>query len=178
MMKWKIDPDHSTARFSVQHFMIANVEGLFSSVKGAIRFGPRDLVHLGVEAEIDVTTLTTGHSERDEHLLSPDYFDAERYPCILFRSTGVEAVNGSRGKIRGDLTIREITRPIIFEFECFGPVKGPFNRGVTSIGFSAHGRLNREDYGLAWNAMLEGGGLVMGTEVRLNMEVEADLVSG
>jgi polyisoprenoid-binding protein YceI len=177
MIKWKIDPDHSAARFSVRHFMIANVEGLFSRMTGTIELDPRDLTNLCVEAEIDVTTLTTGHQERDEHLLSPDYFNAERYPSILFRSRDVQGMNGNRGKITGDLTIRGITRPVTLDFEYFGPVTTPFD-GITSMGFSATGRVNRENYGMTWNAALEGGGLVTGKEVRLNMEVEADLLAG
>jgi polyisoprenoid-binding protein YceI len=176
MIKWKIDPDHSGARFSVRHFMIANVEGLLSKMTGTIELDPRNPTNLAVEAELDVTTLTTGHPERDEHLLSPDYFNAEKYPRILFRSTAVQATNGNQGKVIGDLTIRGITRPVTLDFEYFGPVKTPFG-GTTSIGFSASGKINREYYGLTWNAALEGGGLVAGKEVRLNMEVEADLLT-
>src|SRR4030042_3541548 len=110
MKRWSIDPDYSAARFSVRHFMIANIEGVFSRITGVIQFDPPDLPQLTVEAEIDVKNLTTGLAERDEHLLSPDYFDAEKYPKILFKSTRVEAIGGNRGKVTGDLTSREIGR--------------------------------------------------------------------
>jgi polyisoprenoid-binding protein YceI len=175
MKRWSIDPDHSAARFSVRHFMIANVEGLFSKITGVIQFDPPDLTHLSVEAGIDVKNLTTGHAERDEHLLSPDYFDAEKYPKILFKSTRVEAVGSNHGKVTGDLTIRGIKRPVTLDFEFSGPVKSPFS-GITCIGFSATAKVMRGEYGMTWNETMEGGGVVTGTEVRISMEVEADLM--
>ena len=176
MKRWLIDPDHSAARFSVRHFMIANVEGLFSKITGVFQFDPPDLSRLTVEAEIDVKNLTTGHAERDEHLLSPDYFDAEKYPKIFFKSTRVEPIGGNRGKVTGDLTIRGIKRPVTFEFEFSGPVKSPFS-GITCIGFSATGKVIRGEYGMTWNETMEGGGVVTGTDVRIQMEVEADLMT-
>jgi len=173
--KWSIDPDHAVARFSVRHFMIANVEGLFTKMTGVIQFDPPDLTQLSVEAEIDVRSLTTGHRERDEHLLSADYFDAEKYPKILFKSTGVEVTGGNRGRITADLTIRGIPKPISLDFDFFGPVKSPFS-GITCIGFSATGKINREDYGMISSIPMEGG-VVVGKDVQIHMEVEADLVA-
>jgi polyisoprenoid-binding protein YceI len=172
--KWLIDSDHVVARFSIRHFMIANVEGLFTKMTGVIQFDPPDLTQLSVEAEIDVRSLTTGHRERDEHLLSPDYFDVEKYPKILFKSTGVEVTGGNRGKITGDLTILGIRKPISLDFDFFGPVKSPFS-GITCVGFSATGKINREDYGMISNIPMEGG-VVVGKDVQIHMEVEADLV--
>jgi len=177
MRRWSIDSDHSVARFSVKHFMIANVEGLFSKMTGVIQFDPPELTPLSVEAEIDVKTLTTCHPERDAHLLSPDYFDAEKYPKIFFKSTRVEAMGGNRAKVTGDLTIRGIQRPVTLDSEFFGPVKSPFS-GIICIGFSATGRVNREDYGMTWNAAMEGGGVVTAKDVHIHMEVEADLMTG
>ena len=154
--------------------MIANVEGLFTKMTGVIQFDPPDLTQLLVEAEIDVRSLTTGHQERDEHLLSADYFDAEKYPKILFRSTEVEVAGGNRGKIIGDLTIRGIRKPISLDFDFLGPVKSPFS-GITCVGFSATGQVKREDYGMINNIPMEGG-VVVGKDVLINMEVEADLL--
>ena len=176
MKRWSIDPDHSVARFSVRHFMIANVEGLFSNLTGVIEFDPPDLAQLSVEANIDVKNLTTGNPERDEHLLSPDYFDAEKYPKILFKSTRAEATGGNRGKVAGDLTIRGIKRPVTLAVEFFGPVKSPFS-GITCVGFSATGEVIRGEYGMTWNEAMEGGGVVTGLDVRIHMEVEADLIA-
>ena len=176
MKKWSIDSSHSVARFSVRHFMIANVEGLFSNMTGVIQFDPPDLTSLSVEAEMDVKTLATGYPERDEHLLSPDYFDAEKYPKIFFKSTRVEATGGNRAKVTGDLTIRGVRRSVTLDSEFFGPVKSPFS-GITCIGFSATGKVNREDYGLTWNAAMERGGVVTAWDVHIHMEVEADLMT-
>jgi polyisoprenoid-binding protein YceI len=172
--KWSIDSDHAVARFSVRHFMIANVEGLFTKMTGVIQFDPPDLTQLSVEAEIDVRSLTTGHQERDEHLLSPDYFEAEKYPKIFFRSTGVGATYKNSGKITGDLTIRGIRKLITLDFEFFGPVKSPFS-GITCVGFSATGKINREDHGMISKIPMEGG-MVVEKDVLIHMEVEADLV--
>jgi polyisoprenoid-binding protein YceI len=176
MKKWSIDSDHFVARFSVRHFMIANVEGLFNKITGVIEFDPPDLTTLSVEAEIDVRSLTTGLPERDEHLLSPDYFDVEKYPKIFFKSTRVEVMGGNCAKVTGDLTIRGIRKPVTLDSKFFGPVKSPFS-GKTCIGFSATGKVNREDYGMTWNAAMDGGGVVTAWDVYLHMEVEADLMT-
>ena len=174
MKRWSIDSDHAVARFSIRHFMIANVEGLFTKMTGVIQFDPPDLTQLSVEAEIEVRSLTTGHRERDEHLLSPDYFGAEKYPKIFFKSIRIEAIDESRGKVTGDLTIRGIGKPITLDFDFFGPVKSPFS-GITCVGFSATGQVNREDYGMISSIPMEGG-VVVGRDVQIHMEVEADLV--
>ena len=174
MAKWVIDPDHAVARFSVRHFMIANVEGIFSKMTGLIEFDPLDLRRLSVEAEIEVKSLTTGHPERDEHLLSADYFDVERYPKIIFKSARVEPTGGNRGKVTGDLTLRGILRVVTLDFEYFGPVKSPFS-GKSCIGFSATGEVDREVYGVTLSHPMEGGGLVVGKDVRIHIELEADL---
>jgi polyisoprenoid-binding protein YceI len=175
MKRWSIDPDHSVARFSVRHFMIANVEGLFSNMTGVIQFDPPDIGRLSVETEIDAKSLTTGNRERDEHLLGPDYFDADRYPKIFFKSNTVQVAEAHRGQVIGELSIRGIKRPVTLDFEFSGPVKSPFS-GKTCIGFSASGRVIRSDYGMTWNEAMEGGGPVMGLDVEIHMELEADLI--
>jgi polyisoprenoid-binding protein YceI len=176
MKRWLIDLDHAVARFSVRHFMIANVEGLFSKMNGTLLFDPPDLARLSVKAEIEVKSLTTGHPERDEHLLSPDFFDAEKYPKIFFESTHVKTAEGNRGKVTGDLTIRGVKKPVTLDFQFFGPVKSPFS-GITCIGFSAFGRVNREDFGMTSSVAMEGGGFVTGKEVEIHIELEADLAT-
>ena len=175
MAKWVIDIDHSVVRFSIRHFMIANVVGLFSKMSGVILLDPPDLAHLSVEAEVEVQSLTTGHAERDEHLLSPDYFDVAKHPKILFKSTKVESIGKTHFEITGHLTMKGITNPITLEADYFGPVKSPFS-GKTCIGFSATGKINREDYGMQSNVPMEGGGLVVGREVEITLDMEADLL--
>src|SRR4030067_2033698 len=122
MTKWIIDADHSEARFSVRHFMIANVVGLFNKITGFVQFDPPDVGHLSVEAEVDVGSLTTGLTARDEHLLSPDYFDAGKYPKMVFKGQDVEPKGQNGGRLKGGFTLRGLTRPITLAFANFGPV--------------------------------------------------------
>jgi len=174
MAKWIIDIDHACVTFAVRHFMIANVVGLFGGITGVIAFDPPDIARLSAEAEIDVSTLASGSKARDEHLLSPDFFDVAKYPKMTFKTNRVEAIGVNRGKVAADLTIRGITRPISFEVECLGPVKSPFS-GKSSIGFRGATTINREDYGITFDYSMEGGGLVVGKEVEITFELQADL---
>ena len=176
MAKWIIDPDHSVAKFSVRHFMIANVVGLFSKISGTISFEPPDTGHLAAEAEIEVRSLTTGHPARDEHLLSPDYFDAEKYPKMIFRTIRVDPEGQNRCKATADLTLHGITRPVTLEVETFGPVKSPFS-GKACMGFSGTTRINRDDFGMTLSYSMEGGGFVVGKEIDVTFDLEADLAA-
>ena len=174
MAKWVIDPDHSVAVFSIRHMMIANVHGHFNKIKGTIYFDPDDVIHSSVEVSIDVSSICTGIKKRNEHLCSPDFFDVEKYPEILFKSTKVEST-GSRGcNVNGDLTIHGVTKPVTLKAEYFGPIKSPF--GATSLGFSVTTRINREDFGITWNMDMESGGVMVGRDVEIILDVEADLV--
>jgi polyisoprenoid-binding protein YceI len=176
MAKWVIDPDHSVTKFSVRHFMIANVVGLFGGISGTISFDSPDTGHLSAEAEIEVRSLTTGLKARDEHLLSPDYFDAEKYPKMIFRTTGIDPGGPNRCKVTADLTLHGITRPVTLEVEIFGPVKSPFS-GKVCMGFCGTARINREDFGMRTNYSMEGGGVVVGKEVEITFDLEADLAT-
>jgi polyisoprenoid-binding protein YceI len=173
--KWTIDSSHSAAGFSVRHMMIANVIGLFGKMIGTIYFDPSNIASLSVEAEIEVGSITTGYPTRDEHLLSPDFFDAANYPKIIFKSTKAEAIGGNRGRITGDLTMRGKSHPVALEFEYVGPVKSPFGGEIT-IGFAASGKINRGDYDISWNETMPDGGVVVGKDVKITLDVEADLV--
>ena len=174
--KWTIDSSHSAAGFSVRHMMIANVIGLFGKMAGTIYFDPPNITSLSVEAEIEVGSITTGYRTRDKHLLSPDFFDAANHPKIKFMSTKTESLGGNRGRITGDLTMRGKTCPLTLEFEYLGPVKSPFGGEIT-IGFAATAKINREDYGVAWNEAMPDGGVVVGKEVKITLDVEADLIT-
>lgn len=173
MVKWVIDPDHSVAGFVVRHLMIANVHGHFSKIVGTIYFDPSDITHSSAEATIDVASICTGIQKRDDHLRSPDFFDIEKHPKITFKSTKFEITGSNRCKVNGDLAIRGITRPVTLEVEYFGPVKSPY--GATSLGFSATTKIKREDYGMTWNEAMEGGGVMVGRDVQITLDVEADL---
>ncbi len=176
MSKWIIDPDHSVAAFAVRHMMISEVLGQFNRISGVIRFEPPDAAGVSVEAEIDVTGIYTGIQKRDDHLRSPDFFDAVKYPQIVFRSTKAEAISERHCKLTGDLTIRDITLQVILDAEYAGPVKDPFEESGMSIGITASAKINREDYGVLWNADMEGG-VIVGREVRITLNIEADLTS-
>jgi polyisoprenoid-binding protein YceI len=175
MAKWIIDPDHSVAGFAVRHFMIANVRGQFGKTTGKIHFDPPDLAHLSAEAEIDVRSITTSHQARDQHLLSPDYLDVAKFPKIIFKSTKVEAIGGNRCRVIGDMTLRGITRPVTLDVEYFGPVKSPFS-GISCVGFMGTAKINREDFGMTSNIEMEGG-FVVGKEVQITFDVQADLAT-
>ena len=175
MAKWIIDPDHSVAAFTVRHMMITSVRGQFNRIAGSIQFDPADIAHSSVEAEIEVEGIWTGIQKRDEHLRSPDFFDVAKYPRIFFRSTKVEDNGGSRFRIMGELTIRGVTRTVTLEAEYFGPVKGTDEE--TSVGFAASARISREDYGITWNVSLSDGGVVVGREIQITLDIEGDLAA-
>ena len=174
MAKWTVDPDHSVAAFAVRHMMIAHVRGQFSRISGTIYFDPAQRNGASVDVTIDVASITTGIRKRDEHLLSGDFFDARQYPVITFKSSAVEFGDANRVRVAGDLTVHGITHAIAFEGEYFGPVRSP-EGDETSIGFSATVVLRREDYGITWNVPMEDGGVVVGSEVRISLDLEADL---
>jgi len=173
MAKWVIDPDHSVATFAVRHMMISDVHGQFNKISGAIQFDTADIIHSSVDAEIDVSGIYTGIPKRDEHLRSPDFFDVTKYPKITFSSNKVESIRGNRFQVTGGLTIRGTTKPVTLEVEYSGPVRDPFEEGAMSIGFTASTSINREDYGVMWNADMEGG-VIAGRNVRIILNIEAD----
>jgi len=173
-MKWVLDPVHSAAAFAVRHMGIAFVRGKFNMVKGTIHFDPPDVSTLSAEGEVEVASLGTGIEKRDAHLKSPDFFYGEKYPKIFFKGSKAEPLGNNKGRLTGDLTIRGITRPIIFEFEYSGPVKAPFGE-ETSIGFTATAKVRLLDFDLKWNEKMPEGGFVVGPDALLTLDVEADL---
>ena len=165
-----IDPAHSGAHFSVRHMMITNVRGEFTKVSGKIVWDPENPAATSVEAEIDVNSINTREPQRDGHLRSPDFFDVEKFPQIVFRSTRV-APGGDGLLATGDLTIHGVTRSVVLNVE--GPTpeaRDPW--GATRIGASAGTKINRKDFGLNWNSTLETGGVLVGDEVKISLEVE------
>ncbi len=173
MAWWIIDPDHSVAAFVVRHMMVANVRGQYNKIDGTISFDPDNMAASSVEVVIEAAGIYTGIQKRDDHLRSPDFLDVEKYPHIHFKSTDVAGVGGNQLRITGDLTIHGITKQIILTAEFAGPEKSPY--GETSIGFTATGSMNREHYNIIWNVPLGSGGVVVGKEVLITLDVEADL---
>jgi len=176
MAKYVFDPDHTAAEFKVRHMMVTWVHGYFSKVKGALEFDPRDIPRLSVEVEIDVASINTGVGNRDEDLRSANYFDAERFPVISFRSSGAEEVGFGRCLVRGALTIHGVTQPVTLDVQFAGPSRfRDDDRLYTTFGFMAKTMVNREEFGMVKNMELEDGGFMVGKHAYLTINCEADL---
>jgi len=173
--QWNIDPDHSVGSFSIRHMTVAFVHGQMNTVSGTISFDPDNITALSIRFEVDVSSILTGITKRDDHLKSDDFFDVAKYPKIIFQSTGAERSGFHSSIIRGDLTIHGITKPITLETDILGPVQSPF--GETTLGLTGRMVLNREDFGLTWNEPMGNGGFMVGKEVEVSMNIEADLVT-
>jgi polyisoprenoid-binding protein YceI len=168
---YQIDPAHTSAHFSVRHMMISNVRGEFSKVSGTVIYDAANPANSKADAVIEVASISTREPQRDTHLKSADFFDAEKFPLIAFQGKEVTE-QGGEWKLKGDLTIHGVTREISLDVE--GPTpehKDPW--GNLRIGATATGKLNRKDYGLGWNAALEAGGVLVGDEVKLTIDLEA-----
>jgi polyisoprenoid-binding protein YceI len=166
---WEIDPGHADVAFIGRHLMLTKVRGRFINVSGAIAVA-EDPTGSRLEVTIDMASVDSGDHARDHHLRSADFFDVENHPVARFRSTAITRT-GTSGTITGDLTIKNVTRPVTLEVEYLGHVRDPW--GADRAAFSAHTTLNREDWGLTWNMILESGGLVVSKEIRLELEVTA-----
>lgn len=171
---WQIDTAHTQVEFAVKHMMLATVKGGLGQVTGAIHLDERNPARSSVTAEVDAATIDTRVDQRDAHLRSADFLDVEHFPTITFRSTWVAPAGEGRATVEGDLTIRGVTKPIVLDVTEEGRLKDPY--GNDRIGFSATARLDRRDYGLLWNQALEAGGVLVGNEVRITIEVEATRV--
>ncbi len=168
---WKIDPAHSVAEFKVKHMMIANVKGKFSGITGTLALDGIDPAQSTVEATIPMETVSTGDAQRDTHLKSPDFFHADQHPEMQFKSTKIQVKRPGELAVTGDLTIHGVTKTVTFDVE--GPTpphKDPW--GNTRVGLEATTKINRKDFGLGWNAALETGGVLVGEEVAITLDVE------
>lgn len=173
MPVWNIDPAHTSAEFIARHMMVTNVRGKFTDVSGTVHFEPANPTATSVDVTISAASVTTGANDRDNHLRSPDFFDVEKYPHLTFRSTKVESTGNNTAKLIGDLTIRDVTRPVTLDVEFIGTGKNPW--GMTVAGFEASTRINREDFGLTWNVALEAGGVLVGKEIKIELAVQTIL---
>ncbi len=165
---WKIDAGHSQVQFKVKHLAITNVNGIFNIFEGTVDCPGEDFDQARVKASIAVDSIDTKHPDRDKHLKSPDFFDAEKYPFISF--DGLLQKDGEDYQLTGDLTICDVSRPVTLDVEFTGAATGRF--GDHRAGFEASGKINRKDFGLTWNILAEGGGLVLGDEVKLNFDIQ------
>ncbi|MDZ4802111.1 MAG: YceI family protein [Bryobacteraceae bacterium] len=168
---WNLDPAHSAAEFKVRHMMISNVKGQFTGLAGVLTLDESDIAKSSVEATIDASTVSTHEAQRDGHLKSPDFFNIELYPTLKFHSKQVTRTGVDELDVTGDLTINAISREVVFKVEGPSPVaKDPW--GNTRIGMSAHTKINRKDYGLHWNAVLEAGGILVGEDITITLDLQ------
>jgi polyisoprenoid-binding protein YceI len=168
---WNIDPAHSVAEFKVKHMMIANVKGQFAKITGTLTLDESDLADSHIEALIEAASIETRDAQRDAHLKSADFLDVEKFPTLLFKSTRISLVRDGELAVEGDLTIRGVTRKVLFSVEGpTPPMKDPW--GNTRVAVSATTKINRKDFGLTWNAALETGGILVGDEVTITLDVE------
>ena len=167
---WGVDPTHSSIHFAVKHMVIAQTKGSFSDYKLKVETEGADFTNAKIELEISVNTINTNMSDRDNHLRSADFFDVEKFPVINFVSKSMTKVSDEDYKLNGDITIKGITRPIEFKVNYGGQLVDPW--GNIRAGFTIEGNIDRFDFGLNWNSLLETGGAVVAKTVKLQAEIE------
>jgi polyisoprenoid-binding protein YceI len=169
--RWQIDSSHSGIQFTVRHLVIAKVRGQFSRWTGALEVPGGDYGQGSLDVVIDASSIDTGVKDRDAHLRSADFFDVERYPEITFRSTAVTQTGADRLRVDGALTIKGITREVALDVEVLGQAKDPW--GNERAAFSATTAINRQEFGLTWNQVLETGGVMVGDRIEIAIDIEA-----
>ncbi len=168
---WNIDPVHSVAEFKVKHMMISNVKGQFTRLKGVLTRNETDHANSRIEASVDAASINTRDDQRDAHLKSADFFDVEKFPTLSFKSSKITPVAEGELTVAGELTIHGVSRNVSFAVEGpTAPAKDPW--GNTRIGLSATTKINRKDFGLTWNSPLETGGILVGDEVTITLDVQ------
>jgi len=168
---WTIDPTHSIVEFAVKHLVVTTVKGRFRELEGTLAIDEGHPENSSVWAAVDVASIDTAVADRDAHLRSDDFFNAEKYPKITFRSTRVERVDDTRFKLVGDLTIRDVTREVVLDGEYEGQVDDPW--GNRRAGFTATTQISRRDFNVKWNELIEAGGAVVGDNVKITLNIEA-----
>ena len=168
---WVIDSSHSSAQFAVKHMMVSTVRGEFQKLSGTVKLDEKDVTKSVIDVTIDAASINTREAKRDGHLRSPDFFDVEKFPTITFKSTRIQKAKGNALKITGDLTMHGVTKSVTLDSEGISaPAKNPWGQLVR--GATATGTINRKDFGLGWNKALETGGVLVGDDVKLEINVE------
>jgi polyisoprenoid-binding protein YceI len=168
---WNIDTAHTGIHFSVRHMVVSKVRGRFGKYSGTIKLDDKDLTRSSVEVRIDASSIDTGVADRDTHLRSPDFFDVGKFPELKFRSHRIERVDDTRYRVIGELTIRDVKREVSLDVEYGGRGKDPW--GNERVGFVANTSIDRKDFGLTWNQVLESGGILVGDRVDIDLDVQA-----
>jgi polyisoprenoid-binding protein YceI len=168
---WQIDPNHSAAQFAVRHLAISTVRGAFTKVNGTVQFDDKDISKSSVDVTIDAASVDTRVPDRDKDLRSDHFFDVEKYPTLTFKSTKVEQVAPGKLKVTGDLTIHGVTKQVVLDVDGpTAPLKDPW--GNQRVAVNATTKINRQDFGVKWNATMDGGGLVVGDDVAITIDAE------
>ena len=183
-MSWQVDYAHTQVQFSVKHMMISTVRGRFEKLqfdsnideneineihdKGTLT--EAELENTKLQVKLEAASINTGAADRDAHLRSPDFLDAEKYPYITFQLTGGHKIDDEHGKLEGNLTIKDVTKPVTLDVEFLGQAKSPW--GTTNAGFTGKTKINREEFGLTWNVALETGGWLVGKDINVDIEIE------
>lgn len=168
---WEFDPAHSSAEFAVRHLMVSTVTGRFKSLRGFITLNEASVENSRVEAEIDAASVDTGVADRDNHLRSPDFFDAANHPRLVFRSSRIENLGEDSYRMDGELTIHGVTRRVTLDVSYLGEIRDPW--GNRRRGFTAETTLYRKDFGMTWNQVLDAGGVLVGDKVKVTLNIEA-----
>src|ERR1700722_11033541 len=168
--RWNIDPAHSHVEFSVRHLMISAVKGTFKDIAGTVVADESDLSAVSIDVTIQVASIDTRQPDRDTHLKSPDFFDAAKYPTITYKGTHIKGDHMSEFQLHGNLTMHGVTKPVALDVTAEGRGKDPW--GNERIGYSASGKIDRRDFGLTWNQALETGGVAVGHEVKIHIDLE------
>lgn len=168
--KWVLDPMHSEVQFKIKHLVISTVTGSFTSFQGTAQSESDDFENTQVEFTLDVDSVNTNQEQRDQHLKAEDFFDAAKYPKISFQSTSFTKAGGNEYKLTGDLTVKDITKPVTLDVEYGGTAVDFY--GNTKAGFEVTGKINRKEYGLTWGGITEAGAIVVGEDVKLVMSVQ------
>lgn len=168
---WELDKAHSNVSFSVKHLMVTNVRGEFRDFTATVTPNEKDVTKSAIEAVVKVTSIDTREPKRDEHLKSADFFDVAKFPDMVFKSTSISKAGKGKFKMKGDLTVHGVTKPVVFDLELpAAPVKDPW--GMERIGALATATINRKDFGVTWNKTLDNGGLLVGEEVKIIIDAE------
>ena len=169
---WQIDPAHSNVSFSVRHMMVSNVRGEFTKVSGTVEGDEKTPAQAVITATIDATSINTRETKRDDHLKSPDFLDVAKYPTITFNSKKIEPSGSGQFKVTGDLTLHGVTKEVVLDVsDVTAPIKDPM--GKTRAGAQASTKIDRKDFGINWSKVIDGGGLMVGDEVAISIDVEA-----
>jgi polyisoprenoid-binding protein YceI len=168
--KWVLDPMHSEVQFKVKHLVISTVSGFFKSFEGSMETENEDFQDAEIDFSLDIASIDTNQSQRDGHLKSPEFFDAEKYPKITFKSTSLKKKEDDEYTLEGHLTIKDVTKPVTLDVE-YGGTTNDFY-GNTKAGFEITGKINRKDFGLTWDGITEAGSVVLGEDIKLLINVQ------